>query len=68
MNPATSITGIPTDLLITGFALLCAAIGGVMWKELRWLRNSAIRRDKHLTFWFTTICGKLGINYRPDDY
>ena len=67
MNDPVTFTGIPIDLLIVGLATLCGAIGAAMWKELRWLRNSAIRRDKHLTFWFTTICGKLGISYRPDD-
>jgi hypothetical protein len=65
-----TLTGIPVDLLIAAFGMLCASIGGVMWHELRALRAEAQVRGGHITalrVMMRLVCQKLNLPYPEGD-
>jgi len=65
-----NVTGIPTDLLLLGFATLVMAIGGWMITELRGLRRDASARGRQTVLLITImrqVCKKLGVPFDPED-
>lgn len=65
-----TVTGIPVDLLFLALAALVSAIGGVMWHEIRSLRNESSQRGVHITalrVLVKQVCDKLNISYSDGD-
>lgn len=66
MGASTSVTGIPTDMLIMAVAGLCSLFAAAAWKELRALRVESTVRGQHITalkVMLKQVCARLNIPY-----
>jgi hypothetical protein len=70
VQPATQITGIPIEWLLTVIGGLVCAIYASLLYEVRKVRNSGEKRDKRVTVLqanIHAICAKLGIDVFSGD-
>jgi hypothetical protein len=67
---ASSVTGIPIDLLIIGFGSVCAAVGAWMISQLSDIRKDSEKRGRHIAVlrsMMFQVCKKLDIPYHTGE-